>query len=70
MRVGVVGNRGYPELASFLDRLQHAAPSTDVVLAFEPALHELVPRAERMDADTPIEAQPPRISSIATSGAS
>lgn len=56
MRVGVVGNRGYPELASFLDRLQHAAPSTDVVLAFEPALHELVPRAERMDADTPIEA--------------
>ena len=49
MRIGVVGNRGYPELASFLDRLQHAAPTSEVTLAFEPALHELVPRAERMD---------------------
>lgn len=47
--LGVVGNRGYPELASFLDRLLHVAPSAGVTLAFEPDLHELVPQATRMD---------------------
>lgn len=47
--LGVVGNRGYPELASFLDRLLRVAPSADVTLAFEPDLHELVPQSTRMD---------------------
>ena len=56
MRIGVVGNRGYPELASFLDRLMHAAPGAGATLVFEPGLHELVPRSERMDADTAIDA--------------
>lgn len=49
MILGVVGNRGYPELASFLDRLLRVAPEVGVSLAFEPVLHELVPNAARMD---------------------
>lgn len=47
--LGVVGNRGYPELASFLDRLLRVAPAAGVSLAFEPELHSLVPQSERMD---------------------
>jgi NAD+ kinase len=47
--LGVVGNRGYPELASFLDRLLRVAPTAGVSLAFEPDLHALVPQSTRMD---------------------
>ncbi|MGQ0649073.1 MAG: NAD(+)/NADH kinase [Gemmatimonadaceae bacterium] len=56
MRIGVVGNRDYPELASFLDRLQDVAPSAGVTLIFEADLYELLPRAERMEAATAIDA--------------
>lgn len=48
-RVGVVGNRGYGELASFLDRLRQLAPELGLTLVFEQDLHGLVPGAERMD---------------------
>jgi NAD+ kinase len=48
-RVGVVGNRGYGELASFLERLRRLAPEIGLTLMLEPALHELVPGAECMD---------------------
>lgn len=47
-RVGVVGNRGYSDLASFLDRLRLLAPDLGLTLVFEADLHELVPGAERM----------------------
>jgi NAD+ kinase len=56
MRIGVVGNRGYPELASFLDRLLHVAPAAGVTLVFEGDLHELVPRQERLDEGVAIDA--------------
>jgi NAD+ kinase len=55
MRLGVIGNRGYPELASFLDRILRAAPEAGVTLFFEGALHDLVPHAERLDEDAPLD---------------
>ncbi len=55
MRLGVVGNRGYPELGSFLDRLLKVAPEAGAELAFEPDLHALVPQARRFEGPEEIE---------------
>lgn len=56
MRLGVVGNKGYPELGSFLRRLASVAPGLGVTLVYEPALHELVPDAERLEIRTAVDA--------------
>ncbi len=56
MRLGVVGNRGYPELGSFLERLRTVAPRAGVSLLFEDALHDLVPTAEHLHAGADIDA--------------
>jgi NAD+ kinase len=55
-RVGIVGNRGYGELESFLTRLQHLAPDLGLTLAFEPALHEIAPGGERLDDPAALDA--------------
>lgn len=55
-RVGVVGNRGYGELAGFLDRLRNLAPELGLELLFEADLHELVPGAARLHKPSEIEA--------------
>lgn len=51
-----MGNRGYGELAGFLDRLRNLAPELGLELLFEADLHELVPGAARLHKPSEIEA--------------
>lgn len=56
MRIGLVGNKGYPELGSFLQRLGNAADELGLALVLEPELHELVPGAARLGPTSDIDA--------------
>jgi NAD+ kinase len=56
MRVGVVGHRGYDELADVLARLTSLARRLDLQLAFESGLHELADDHPRLGDPSDVEA--------------
>lgn len=49
MRIGVVGHRGYDGLPEVLRTLFRLEPALDVRFAFEPDLHDLAGRGDRLD---------------------
>lgn len=56
MRIGVVGHRGYDGLPEVLRTLFRLEPALDVRFAFEPDLHDLAGRGDRLDDPTVLDA--------------
>jgi NAD+ kinase len=56
MRLGVVGHRGYAEIASLIATLRRIAPSTGVTLLLEPDLQSFAPDCGQLDDQSSLDA--------------